>query len=170
MSASGVERLEVHAAHADIRVGNYGPVHLVAYHGTPTVTTLRTSERYHRLLRGRFPRGTAILSWVAGGLKMPDKDVRDVGSELFKAVAPQIWCSATVIPGEGFWASAARSVLTGIQILSRSPCPDRAFGKIDEAVAWMMPYLTGAPDVEARALTEVMGALVHGESGSKDER
>lgn len=162
MSASGVEGLEIHAAHADVRVGSYGPVHLVAYHSTPSVTNLRTSDRLHRTLRQRYPGRTAVLSWVAAGLKMPDKEVRDFASGLFRDVARDIRCSATVIAGEGFWASAARSVLTGIQILSRSPCPNRAFGKIDEAAVWMMQWITDEPDIEAAPLALAMETLVHG--------
>lgn len=155
--------LEIHATQSGVRVGSYRLVHLVAYHATPTSTTLQLSDRYHRILRERFPGRTGILSWIAPSLGMPDKEVRALGADLFKVVAREIRCSATVIAGEGFWASTARSVLTGIHLLSRQPCPNRAFAKVDEAAQWMAGYFDPASEVEVDGLTAAMSSLIRTE-------
>jgi hypothetical protein len=166
MSASSVHGLEIHATLAGLRVGSYGPVHLVAYHDTPSIATLRASDRLHGALRKRYPGNTAILTWIAAGLKLPEKEVREVASDLFRRVAREIRCSATVVAGEGFWASAARSVLTGIQILSRTPCPARAFGRVGEASAWLVPHLVDPSGIAAGELANAMGVLVRDEVAS----
>lgn len=159
MGPGAADGVEIHVAQAGMRVGNYRLVHLVAYHDTPTAAGLRLSERYHRVLRDRFPERTAIMSWIAPGLKMPDREIRALGAELFKGVAREIRCAATVIVGEGFWASAARSVLTGIQLLSRSPCPNRAFAETDEAAAWIVGHLDAGAEVDSGGLVRAMEEL-----------
>jgi hypothetical protein len=137
MGAPSPEGLLVYATLPGVSVGSYRFVHVVAYHETPTLTAIRISDRYHRVLRQRFPKRTALLSWVAPALSVPSQEVRKFGADMFRAVAPEIQCSATVITGGGFWASTARSVLAGIQLLSRSACPNRTFGEVDEACNWM---------------------------------
>ncbi|MBC7170806.1 MAG: hypothetical protein H5U40_00175, partial [Polyangiaceae bacterium] len=45
--------------------------------------------------------------------------------------------AATVIVGDGFWASAMRSTLTALTLVVRPPCPQRTFADIGEALGWL---------------------------------
>jgi len=66
--------------------------------------------------------------------------------------------SATVILAEGLRGAMHRSVLTGLVMLAPPPHPMKVFGAIDEAVAFLEPYLGRLNDspVAGAALEPVM--------------
>lgn len=134
-------RLRVHVAEeGGLAIGCFGPVHMVIYRRTPTVADLHLSDRHHRALREAFPGGTALLTYIFHRLEMPPAEVRQLGAQMLREVAPLIRCSATVVEGDGFMASTARAVLSGIQLLSRTPCPSKLFSTVDDAATWIATY------------------------------
>ena len=132
--------LVLRAEDAVVRIGSFGPVHIVVYVDTPTLEALRVSHRYHRALMRERDEPTSLLSVIPAGLPIPSSDVRKAGTDLLAEVQPHICCMATVVEGTGFWASAIRSVLTGIQLVVRSPKPNRAFARIEEAAAYIADH------------------------------
>jgi hypothetical protein len=56
---------------------------------------------------------------------------------------------ASVIEGDGFWASTARSVMTAISIVAHRPCPLRIFRHVAEAADWQtrFPNAAGVPEL-----------------------
>jgi hypothetical protein len=101
--------------------------------------TVPTAERYirdiDRLQRELPPRtiGGAI-AMITEDAPFPSSDVRAVLARAPTGGNVVNVGSAIVIQGEGFRASAARAVLTGIGMASRS-APLRAFATLDEAIA-----------------------------------
>ena len=57
--------------------------------------------------------------------------------------------SATVILATDLVGSMQRSVLTGLQLITRPPHPTKVFPKVDEAILWLAPYLAEACGIDA---------------------
>ncbi len=57
--------------------------------------------------------------------------------------------SATVILATDLIGSMQRSVLTGLQLITRPPHPTKVFSKVDEAVLWLAPHLAEACGIDA---------------------
>jgi len=57
--------------------------------------------------------------------------------------------TATVILATDLVGSMQRSVLTGLQLITRPPHPTKVFPKIDEAILWLAPYITEACGIDA---------------------
>jgi hypothetical protein len=142
--------LTIHVDLESMRIASFGPVHVVCYFATPTVQGLRTSHACHRKLIAHEKVPTSVLSIVDGTFALPDSEVRELGSSLFKEVATSMRCSANVVLGSGFRVAALRSVLAGIYLVSRSPCPTKAFADIASAAHWVADMHDGA--IDARAL------------------
>jgi hypothetical protein len=73
-------------------------------------------------------------------------------ARVIKRWESQRTASATVILAEGLIGAMHRSVLTGLQLLAPAPHPTRVFGKTEDAVAWLFPYireLCGAETTQA---------------------
>src|SRR5262245_49370878 len=74
---------------------------------------------------------------VGAGAGLPSADAREGFGQLMKDMADDIACLGVVIDGGGFWASAMRSAVIGIGFLAPKSLPFRAFGKIEDLVAWL---------------------------------
>jgi hypothetical protein len=156
----GDTALVVRAGDAAVRIGSFGPVHIVIYVDTPTLDGLRLSHRQHLSLMAERSEPTSLLSVISAGLPLPPSSVRKLGAQLLAEVQSRISCMATVVEGSGFWASAIRSVLTGIQLVVRSPKPNRAFATIDDAAAYIGGHYPGFEvpgDLLAAAVSELRG-------------
>jgi hypothetical protein len=57
--------------------------------------------------------------------------------------------SATVILATDLVGSMQRSVLTGLQLITRPPHPTKVFGTTADGVTWLAPYITEACGVDA---------------------
>jgi hypothetical protein len=69
------------------------------------------------------------------------EEAREATVALVREMTPFMRCSAVVFDRGGFAASALRSLVTTINLLSRQPYPSRVFGDLDAALEWMEPSL-----------------------------
>lgn len=131
-----------------VQVGN---VHLSLYLTTPTVSLLDVDQRHHEALAKQVG-GTVVLTVARHGLALPDDGARRRAAELVRHNATFVRRSASVIEGDGFWASAARSAVTAVFVFARQPYPSRVFGLVDEAAAWLQPDATASREAIHQAM------------------
>ena len=134
-----------------------GDVHISVYRGALTREALIGVSTAHRDLIARYPEGTCVLSYAELNTPLPSAEARELTAELTKEFAPGIRCSVTVIGGQGFWASAVRSVVTATLVLSRNGYPVKIMSTIEEGAAYAaanskVPGVTGERLVQAVAL------------------
>lgn len=141
-----------------VRVGRWRTVHLTLYRGSPRIPDIQASAAAHDRLRATYPGKTAVLVYGEKGGGMPDSETRAYISELQKEVAPQTRCAATVLQAEGFWASAAYSVLVGVGLFIRPGCPTKFFKDLDVAANWVIEHLDD-PDARPQDLAAAVEAL-----------
>lgn len=121
------------------RAATWRSVHLNVYTGKPEKDDLdRLAEAQHRMrevLGGNARVG--VFGLAEGGLELPDAEVRRYGSKLQSEMSPNLYGSATVLSGGGFWVSAAISVVNTMMLVARPPTPARVFSDIEQACGWL---------------------------------
>ena len=64
------------------------------------------------------PEGISSVHLIAAGLPLADAEAREALREIMKQHAGALACAGTVLDGTGFWASATRGMLVGLQVLA----------------------------------------------------
>lgn len=78
-------------------------------------------ERVHATLEPMVqahPKGVSFIHIIHDGAGLPDADARKVLTRMMDAFAAATVCVGVVLLGNGFWASAMQSVLTGLRLLA----------------------------------------------------
>ena len=88
---------------------------------------------------------------------LPAADVREAYQALTQRYADKIICSAILIEGDGFWASAVRAFMTGIEMLQRR-MRTKAFGDLESLSAWVAQSRNAEASERIEA-EELRGAL-----------
>lgn len=85
----------------------------------------------------QHPEGISNVHIIAAGLPLATSEARAALGVLMKKHDGDLACVGTVLEGTGFWASATRSMIMGLQLLASSSFPMRTFGSDAELTAWL---------------------------------
>lgn len=138
-------------------VGACGPVHMTWYRGPLSVALLEAADLHHQRLIRAYGR-TAVFGMLESGISVPPSDVRARSAELIAQNGAHVAAASLVLPGDGFWVSAARSVITAAFLVARHPYPSKCFGSIPEAATYAVESL-GTRGVSPEAVTRVAEAM-----------
>ncbi|MBV1860283.1 MAG: hypothetical protein KUG77_17850 [Nannocystaceae bacterium] len=94
--------------------------------------------------------GVAVFLVLHSGAKPPDTESRTKLVELMRSRRSAVVTFAVVMLGTGFWAAAARSVLTFMSLASGLPV--KVFCEADDAHAWVIEKLPNVGDLDEAAL------------------
>ncbi|MAQ19704.1 MAG: hypothetical protein CMN30_33490 [Sandaracinus sp.] len=122
---------------SDLTLATFDDILLTVLQGPVTPEGLRRATEAGRVLGQQHRAGIGALTIIEADIPMPDGEARRVSAKLTKESDAWVKAQATVILGDGFWRSTARSVVTGILLLARGDRPRRAFGEIDEGTRWI---------------------------------
>lgn len=101
--------------------------------GDLTMEMIDASLAAHPVAISQRPSGVSVVVHVHGLSSLPSASVRAHASTAAQRYAHEVRSHVTAIEAEGFLASAARSVVTGIMLLARQPYPQRVCATLDEA-------------------------------------
>ena len=90
----------------------------------------------HKKVLAKHPGGVGVIALVESTGLVPSAEVREAARRLTDETASDVLFHATVLFGEGFWASALRALVNGIFLLSRSRYPQSVFSSMEDAVHW----------------------------------
>lgn len=146
-----------------LAIATCGPVFVNLFYAPPTVQRLDELVKYQRALVERVPRH-AVLSLVDPGVgrEMGD-DARRYARGLNDEMAPYTMGHCFVVLGSGFFAAMARSVIAGIQLLSRTKAPWRVTSDPVAGVAFIVELVNnhGAGAlVDEEALQDVVDRML----------
>lgn len=85
----------------------------------------------------RHPNGISSVHLIAAGLPLATNEAREALNALMQRHRSALACAGTVLDGTGFWASATRGMLVGLQFLAHSTLAMRTCATVSELVAWM---------------------------------
>ncbi len=141
-----------------IAIGAIGYVHVAFYRGTIDLPALQRDRAFHERLKAQHPKGTVVFTASKPNVGLPSSEVRKESVAMLKANRDRVYGTAVLVEGDGFWASAARSVATGVFQLAPPPYPVKIFARPDEAAAWIAglgPGIDGGLALLREAIDEV---------------
>lgn len=105
----------------------------------PTVTDMRLARPSLRTMSRRHPLGFPTLTWVLpeAGVSM-ENEARKTAAQITDEYAKAIVANATLIEGTGFRAATVRTIVAGLDMMSRSASAKKVFAELLPAVAWCM--------------------------------
>jgi hypothetical protein len=83
------------------------------------------------------PEGVSNVHVIAAGLPLATNEARDALGALMKVHGAQLACVGIVLEGSGFWASATRGLIVGLQLLARNLFAMRTCATVSELVDWL---------------------------------
>lgn len=93
-------------------------VHVMFFHGAVDVAALEATMAANAELKRRHPAGIWAFNLAVPMLSLPDRAFQKKASEATKSVEDHLLGAVVVLPGEGFWVSAARAFVAGLMLLS----------------------------------------------------
>lgn len=134
----------------------------------PTASAVEVLGQLTERSLSECPDGIASIHWIESGAGLPTAEARQGLGEIAKRYSKHLHCVGVMLEGSGFWASALRSALTGIVLLSPREYPLRFAGDSAELVDFVIQTLkqrtAKAPEPERlrRTLDEVLRQLREG--------
>ena len=145
---------------ADFRLGACGPIAVSVWQSAPQIEHARSSVALlTRLSRAHGEIG--LLAILAEGCALPDEAVRATLAEGLVRVEGCIAGVANVVEGQGFRAAALRGALTSLALLVGARYPQKVFGDVTAAAAFLTERAPGWPS--ALELSRAVGALRRGD-------
>lgn len=143
-SPSTVLRLDdderVYAAGEGYRIVQWRNVLFTHWFAPVSIVGLEASEDGSFDLARRHPK-LVVFNVIEYGLQFPATDVRRKATSVLAATEDHVDVVATVLPGEGFWASTARAAVATITLLSKARHPHKVFGTTEDAAAWTLSHV-----------------------------
>ncbi|MBV1858894.1 MAG: hypothetical protein KUG77_10820 [Nannocystaceae bacterium] len=130
---------------ADHRVVQWRNVMFTHWFAPVSVSGLEACETASFELAARYPAGVVVFNLIEFGLQIPEPAARKKASEALASTSAHVRVTTTVVPGEGFWVSAARAAVATITLLSRAGHPHRVFSKTDDAARFVLPFVVPEP-------------------------
>jgi hypothetical protein len=78
----------------------------------------------------------SVIHLVADQLALPDSQTRSELVHMMKEHGDRMGCMAVIVSATGFWASAMRSVITGIRVLAPRTFDLRMHANAEELISW----------------------------------
>jgi hypothetical protein len=116
-----------------------------------------TRSAFERLVPEHPGRKIVFLTVVESGCEIASSEVRKDIADLLKTHASQLVCAAIVFEGSGFRMTILRSVITAINLTTRSRFPNAVFGEVGAALSWIMDQ---SPPANSIAERHAVNALV----------
>jgi hypothetical protein len=128
-----------HQAH-DCSIASFGNVIVNLLHTTMSVEALRASLAVNRKL-SRESGYVAVLTMLEPSVQMPTPEVRKAAADAMAEARPTTRVEVRVLPGDGFWASAQRGIITAIDMVRPDSVPRRTFRHLREGTHFIAQHL-----------------------------
>jgi hypothetical protein len=135
----------------DLVLGELGNTCIAIWRAKPTLPTFQVQRAELARIVNSSPGQAALLCVVAAECEPPEEPVRKASSEMISTHGPLLRKVAGVIEGRGFKAAITRSVLSGMQLIVRSPVEIKFFRTPFDGALWL--------DVDAQRARDVVRAL-----------
>jgi hypothetical protein len=140
MASMGTAELTWHYSDADCAIASFRNVIIVLLDNTMSLEGLRASVQVNRKLTPVYGH-IAVLSIFGLGVKMPSPEVRKAAADAVALTAPTTRADVRVLPGDGFWASAQRGILTAIEMMRPDSVARRTCRHMREGVSFLAARL-----------------------------
>lgn len=116
--------------------GAWANISLTRWVGRGTAAAVDKVSRVGDEVRTQYPSGVSAIHLIAETAGMPTPEAREGLVKLMNRKTDRLGCVGVVVGGSGFWASAIRSLITGMRAVSSRAYELKLAGSIEEIVAW----------------------------------
>lgn len=102
-----------------------------------TIEAVRRLAEVTEPVYATYPEGVSNVHVIDARVPLPDNAVRDELTALMRTRAEQRGCIGVVLDGGGFWASALRSLITGMRVLTPRSFELRIMSSSEEIARWL---------------------------------
>lgn len=127
-----------------LAVASSKPLLIAAWTGAPVDSADVSACIVSLLAEARRIERAALLVIVHPSTPLPSEEARATIQSEVRRLYPHLTCGATVIERGGFAGSAHRAVVSTLQLLSRTPHPEKTAASAQEAGAFLVAELTRA--------------------------
>jgi len=138
-------------------IGRFQNIHLVNFRARIDASVVDLAVRdFEALASDHNDRRLGTILVIEANIPLPEPDIRLITAGQLSRVQRHSPYRAAVILGDGFWLSAARSVLTAIQLATMRTAPIYTSESIPGAATWVcdrtdrpktdLPGILGAVD------------------------
>jgi hypothetical protein len=128
----------------------------------PNAPAVQTLAKLTERSAQECPNGIASIHWIAQGAGLPTPEARAQLAEIAKRHDKHLLCVGILLRGDGFWASAVRSALTGIVLLAPRAYQMRFYAELtplSRFVSEQVQQRTGEAHDASRLLATLEQAL-----------
>ena len=120
-----------------LHVANVGSILFTKFGETLSVDDLTVLGKHQLAVVKRAGSITIIsLVSVGAGVGRIGDDIRQESLEMMNALGKSCLGSATVVLGGGLGTTVVRMFLTGFNLVSRTPFPQKTFSSVQDALTW----------------------------------
>lgn len=112
-------------------------VGIFAWHKPMTAPVIEAVHAMSAARRARYPTGMSFVHIGRAPFTGMDSATRDVFVRVLRELNRYVVATAIVAGSGGFWASAVRSIATGIMVLSRVSHEIRFHDRAEELLTWL---------------------------------
>jgi hypothetical protein len=141
----------------EIQVWAEGRIFVAVFDGDVEAAMVAQYARIQREFAASKRAKIIPLTFIRGGVPNVSEEIRDVSVAFFEGAKAYTECGAVVLEAPGMLGGILRSVVTGILLIARMPCPYRIFGTCDPAVAWLRE-VGSLPPADVAVLTRLVRA------------
>lgn len=153
---------EIHHDEDLLRIASFDRVLIIRFVGAPSVAHLRLVRDEQSSLVDRVGGKVAMFSVITphGSIKFDD-EARRLSNELLDEMKKNILVGTQVVLKAGFFGSIVRSVMMGVNMVSKPPYPTKVCPSLGEAADFVAEHLaqnghTLMPDELAGAVETAM--------------
>ena len=117
----------------------YENITIIVWHAKPTLAAAQHLARVSQRRRAEFVQGISVVHLVQVTFEMPDGPTRDEFVRLLRDGGGKLAVLCVIVGAGGFWASALRSLVTGLRVLSRGSFDLGLHTDMAEAIEYLRP-------------------------------
>jgi hypothetical protein len=132
---------------------------LMRCYGDVSAADIASTIDAHAVCRAYRGSDVASVVLIDRTTQFPSEQARSAAIEMIKKTQGKVASSATVVLGDGFWASALRGVLTTFNLLPGTGHPTKTCSQTEEAVDWTLSVTGDDPSVYRKALIDAFATM-----------
>lgn len=138
MAQDSIELEFLHAHRDECVLFAYRDVTITVWHASAEDAAVHVVDQVAGSRIPLFPNGVSGVHLVTQSAGMPSAEARSGLAASARKWSAQTAAVAVVLEQAGFFGSAMRSAVTGIQMLSKAEFPIRVFANTREAAGWLV--------------------------------
>jgi hypothetical protein len=144
----------------------YKNLNVIVWYGSASGAAIEMIDEVTATLVRDCPTGISSIHVVLPTSGLPSAEARDGLVRSGKRWAAQLACVGVVIERKGFWASAMRGAVTGIQMLIPRTYASQVHDSLEQAAEWLPPHHVKRTGVQLEA-AEVLSVIKRARNSRK---